>query len=253
MNDFFRNTATNQHDHEHPHDHSHNNRNAGPDVDKDDGNNSHSESTHDDETRNHRHQTEKESKNMNRPIRTSSAPIVAGFAFSMVFFLCSAFPANAFDVFDGKNSNVFAASNFGNGNEDVNRVAHPCQDEAIIRFDNNKAPNFRNQSFDLFGKLEFNGLNKDAFVEADKASLNRFNFGAINGGNPNLDKFEGNAFNGNFYVRLEEVDFFPSYEAKLSGFDDGRFDFNNNWLVANVGRFNIERFNIDNFNRNFQG
>ena len=107
MYDFFKDTATDQHDHDHDH------GTAGPDADHDNGHNSTSESTHHDAKRIHHH--EKESEDMKRTIKNSSAPILTGFALSVMFILCSAFNAAAFDNaavnINGFNG-VFATADF---------------------------------------------------------------------------------------------------------------------------------------------
>jgi hypothetical protein len=236
MNNLFTDTTTDQHDHDHPH------GTAGSDVEAGDGDNPNSESTHHDEKANH-HQ-EKESKEMNRSIKTSSAPILTGFTLSLMFFLCAAFNAKAFDAraFDeGVNQDnlykVLATANFGVGNQNFGQVARSCQDEATIRFINNQPFSSDNRSFARVGENEFIGFRENVFVNVDDTNFARLDFEPTKDGDINFAEFDRkNSF------RFEGVSPLTAYNARLLGLDNGCFDVNNNYQVARVDSFSGKTF-----------
>ncbi|HEX5733537.1 MAG TPA: hypothetical protein VF131_11945 [Blastocatellia bacterium] len=129
MYDFFNFTTADHHDHHHGP------GTTGSGVDAHDGKNSNSESTHEDEDHNH-HNQEKESKEMNRTIKNSSAPILTAFALSLMFIFSWAFTLVASDKVsskDGDFDNAIASYDLRADNQVYNQLAQYDESDAVNR------------------------------------------------------------------------------------------------------------------------
>jgi hypothetical protein len=163
MNDFFNNTTTDQHDHVHAR--------TEHDDDPNNGNKPNSKSKH--EKRN-QHKQKKESKDMNRIIKNSIAPVLAAFAVSMAIIFGSASDTKGFEV------NRLNADNLKNDVEYDNLKTNSLDDESFINYERisdvkvNNAADFIGDKDTLFAigeaansdRNNFTGLNQDKVTSA---------------------------------------------------------------------------------------
>lgn len=166
MYNFFNNTTNQHHDHDHDH------GTAALDVDPNDRNNSNSESMHDNQKRN-QHKPEKELKDMNRIIKNNIAPLLIGFAVSMMFSF--SLPANAadFDRADFRNTDIKfnAVDNFRLDRSDYDRDVRQSNRGRLIRSNFDNIDNRNKQDFDRTDAADF-----DSFRNSDRFDVNDRDF-----------------------------------------------------------------------------
>lgn len=254
MYNFFNNTDTAQHHHDDDH------GTAGSDVIPDDSNNSNAESTHDNEDRNH-DQPEKESTDMNRIIKNSIAPVLAGFTVSVLFILGMASNAAGFttNTLDRDNFNaVIATANLDADARDYDKAACSCKDDAQRdrltdgdTFNGDGQDIARNNYDDLAG---FRDTNVD---DINDATLARFNVDLLNGDVARPDVESVNDVDNNQLANLDADNLDRFNEASLiRANDDKPVDLDSNDInasdndgIARINADNPDSFNLDGFNR----
>jgi hypothetical protein len=183
MNNFFKDTTTDQHHHEQEH------GTAGSDADPDNRNNSISESPNDAEKHNQQHKG-KESEDMKRTAQNTSAPIFTGLALSVMVILFSALDSNGFaNVFVAElPEKACAAFNFNAGKWSYSDASNSFNANSFNRSDDFGADG---RIFPRADENAFTGFRADGFISPGDFYVDWFNSDRITNANAKLFNQDG--------------------------------------------------------------
>ena len=232
MSNFFNDTTNQHHDHDHGA--------AALDVDPNDRNNSNSESMHDNQKRN-QHKPEEELTDMNRIIKNNIAPLLIGFAVSLLFSFNLSASAADFDraEFRITDTTFYAVDNVSLDKANFDKDARQIDRDQLTRSNFDNIDNPDDQDFDRTDVADFDGFSNCDRFDVNDRDFARRDFDRITDDRDRLARFDNMDFRGDTYDLV--VDIRDDRNDLRGSYRDGRAD------VDCVADFTIDSFSKDNF------